>query len=99
MRALQALLLAVSLISLVAPAFAQEEDNHVQRYGEEDKELTDSQKAAKKAADRAYQKSLNNIPDKGGSNDPWGAVRSDPPKQATAAKPKKTKTGSAEATK
>lgn len=93
-------LLATAIIAaLVAPAFAQ--DNHVPRYGEEDKEKTASQKAADKAAADAYQRSLGAIPDKG-SNDPWGTVRSDTPKAAatktTTAKPKaKAKTSSADA--
>lgn len=88
-------LLATAIIaSLVAPAFAQ--DNHVPRYGEEDKEKTASQKAADKAAADAYKRSLNNIPDQG-SNDPWGTVRSDTPKAAATKTPKgKTKTGSAD---
>jgi hypothetical protein len=83
--------LALVIIAAVAgPVFAQ--DNHIPRYGEEDKEKTEAQKAADKADQRAYQKSLGNIPDQGPS-DPWGAVRSnDAP---AAAKPKKTKTGSA----
>jgi hypothetical protein len=94
-------LLATAIIAaLAAPAFAQ--DNHVPRYGEEDKDKTPSQKAADKAAAEAYKRSLGAIPDKG-SNDPWGTVRSDTPKsespKATATKTAKTKTktGSAEA--
>ena len=77
MRAVLALIL---IASLAAPAFAQ--DNHVPRYGEEDKEKTNSQKAADKAAAEAYQRSLGNIPEKG-TADPWGAARStDAPKPA-----------------
>jgi hypothetical protein len=92
---MRAFLALVILAALVCPVYAQ--DNHVPRYGEEDKDKTDQQKAADKADQRAYQKSLGNIPDKGPS-DPWGSVRStDAPKATTAAKPKKTKTGSAEA--
>ncbi|MBV8924776.1 MAG: hypothetical protein JOZ74_05340 [Bradyrhizobium sp.] len=89
-------LLAIAIsASLAAPAFAQ--DNHVPRYGEEDKEKTAAQKAADKAAAEAYQRSLGAIPDKG-SSDPWGAVRSDAPKAAATKTAKtKTKTGSAEA--
>jgi hypothetical protein len=94
-------LLATAIIaSLVAPALAQ--DNHVPRYGEEDKDKTAAQRAADQAAADAYKRSLGAIPDKG-SNDPWGTVRSDAPKSTTskATAPKtakaKTKTGSAEA--
>jgi hypothetical protein len=91
---MRAFLALVIIASLAGPVYAQ--DNHIQRYGEEDKEKTDAEKSADKAATRAYQKSLGNIPDQGPS-DPWGGVRStDAPKTTTAAKPKKTKTGNAE---
>ena len=92
-------LLAMAIIAaLAAPAFAQ--DNHVPRYGEADKDKTDAEKAADKAAAAAYQRSLSNIPDKG-STDPWGDVRSDAPKTTTTKTTRtskaKTRTGSAEA--
>ena len=52
----------------------------VPKYGETDKDKTPSDIAAEKAAEKAYNRSLGNIPDKGPS-DPWGAVRSpDAPK-------------------
>ena len=86
-------LAAVLLALLTGPAFAQNDD-HVPRYGEEDKEKTPEQKRGEKDAQDAYQRSLSNIPTKG-PTDPWGAVRStDTPKPT---KPKKTKTGSADA--
>jgi hypothetical protein len=85
-------ILAAAMITLLTTAaFAQD---HVQRYGEADKEKSQTEIQADKDAQRAYQKSLGNIPDKGPS-DPWGAVRSDAPKTATstpAAKTAKTKT-------
>jgi hypothetical protein len=88
-------LAAAMIAALTVPAFAQ--DNHVPRYGEEDKEKTATQKAADKAAADAYQRSLGVIPDKG-TNDPWGTVRSDAPKAAATKTTKtKTKTGSADA--
>jgi hypothetical protein len=87
---MRAFLAFVIIAALAGPAFAQ--DNHVQRYGEEDKEKTEAQKAAEKADARAYQKSLGNIPDQG-PTDPWGAVRATDAPKSTAAKPKKTKTG------
>jgi len=93
------IVLAAAVLALLArPTFAQNLDGHVPRYGEEEKEKTPEQKRAEKASQDAYQRSLSNIPDKGPS-DPWGAVRStDTPKPAaTTAKPKKTKTGSADA--
>src|ERR1700751_2548741 len=92
MRAFLTLVIIAALASPVFPVFAQ--DNHVQRYGEEDKEKTNAEKDAEKADSRAYQKSLGNIPDQG-PTDPWGAVRSPDAPKSSAAKPKKTKTGSA----
>jgi hypothetical protein len=91
---MRAFLALVIVAALAGPVFAQ--DNHVQRYGEPDKEKSETEKAADKAAARAYEKSLGNIPDAGPS-DPWGKVRATDAPKATAAKPKKTKTGSAEA--
>jgi hypothetical protein len=91
---MRAVLAAVIITAFATPAFAQ----HMQQYGEPDKDKTSSEKAAEKAAAEAYQRSLGAIPDKG-SNDPWGTVRSnDAPKTAPArtAKSKATKTGSAE---
>jgi hypothetical protein len=96
---------AVAIIALLTgpllagPAHAQDEDNHIPRYGEEDKEKTDQQKRSEKAAEKAYRGSLGNIPDKG-PVDPWGSARAaEAPKAA--AKPvakdtpvKRTKTGS-----
>ena len=79
--------LAAAVITLLAnTAFAQD---HVQRYGEKDKEKSPIEIQAEKDAQRAYQKSLNNIPDKG-PTDPWGAVRSDAPKTAASTPPAKT---------
>ena len=86
-------LAAAVIASLAGPAFAQ--DNHIPRYGEEDKDKTPAEKAAAKAAEQAYKRSLGNIPEQG-ATDPWGNVRSDnapktPAKTAkTAAKPTKT---------
>jgi hypothetical protein len=83
---------AAAMITLLATtAFAQE---HVQQYGEKDADKSQTEIQAEKDAQRAYQRSLGNIPDKGPS-DPWGAVRpGDAPKStsAPAAKPAKTKT-------
>jgi len=94
---MRVVLAAVILVALAAPAFAQQD--HVQRYGEADKEKTPAQKAADKAAAEAYQRSLGAIPDKG-PQDPWGDVRSnDGPKPATTktAKTTKSKTTATEA--
>jgi hypothetical protein len=92
MRIFLAVAIAVSLGGL---AHAQ----NVPQYGETDKEKTQVQKDADRAAERAYERSLGSIPDKG-SSDPWGAVRSnDASKPSVAHTPpaKKTKTGSASA--
>ena len=93
-RGMRAFLALLMIAALASPALAQ--DNHIQRYGEPDHEQTASEKAADKAAARAYEKSLGNIPD-AGATDPWGGVRSNDAPKTTAVKPKKTKTGSAEA--
>jgi hypothetical protein len=78
---------AVVVIALLAgPAYAQTQN--VPKYGDADKDKTPQQKESDKEAERAYQRSLGNIPEQK-STDPWGAVRSDnAPKPAakTAAK-------------
>ncbi|WP_426442808.1 hypothetical protein [Bradyrhizobium genosp. P] len=72
--------------SIVRPAFAQEE--HVKGYRQEDPEKTPAQLEADKQAARAYQRSLNNVPDQKQA-DPWGIARGDDgaKKAATPAKP------------
>jgi hypothetical protein len=81
---------ALVIAFLAGPAYAQS----VPKYGEESKEKSATEKEADKAAERAYQRSLGNIPNQG-PTDPWGVVRSnnDAPK-ASVAKTKKTKAGS-----
>jgi hypothetical protein len=54
---------------------------------------TPEQRDAEEARDKAYRESLRKIPDAKVSSDPWGAVRTDPPKPAASTKPR-TKTGS-----
>jgi hypothetical protein len=94
---MRVLLAAVMIALLVGPAYAQ--DQHMPKYGEAPKDKTPQEIAAEKEAQRAYQRSLGNIPDQGPS-DPWGNVRSDSapkpaPKTAAKAVPaKRTKTGS-----
>ena len=60
------------------------------KYGEEDKPKTAAEIAAEKEAERAYRRSLGNIPEQQKSTDPWGTMRGDsaPPKAAAPAKPK-----------
>ena len=81
---------AVAVIALLAgPAYAQTQN--VPRYGDVDKDKSATEKEADKEAERAYRRSLGNIPEQKGS-DPWGAVRSDnAPKPAAKAAPAKPK--------
>ncbi len=91
---------AAMIALLAGPAYAQS-DPSIQRAGEPDKEKSFNEIQGEKAAKKAYEQSLGNIPDKG-PTDPWGNARSiDAPKaavktvtKASPAKPK-TKTGSA----
>ena len=72
---------AVMIALLAGPAYAQQAP--VQRAGEADKTKTETEKAGDREAERAYRRSLGNIPDKG-PTDPWGTMRSDsPPKAAS----------------
>ena len=95
---------AVAIFAILAgPAFAQEAEKPVQRYGETAAPKTPQEIEAGKAADKAYKRALGNIPDQG-PVDPWGSTRStNAPKDAaktvskSAAKtatPKAGKTGS-----
>jgi hypothetical protein len=87
---------ALVIVGLLAgPAHAQKA---VPRYGELDKDKTPQEKAAEREADKAYQRSLRNIPEKA-ATDPWGAVRSDAtpketPKTAKNAPARPAKSGS-----
>jgi hypothetical protein len=95
MQAVGRILGAVAVIALFAgPAAAQKGPA---KYGEEDKPQTPAEKAAEKDAERAYRRSLGNIPEQQ-KTDPWGTVRSDsaPPKAAAKAPPAKSKAKSAE---
>lgn len=69
---------------LAAPAVAQK---NMPTYGEEDKGLSQSEKAAEREAEKAYRRSLGNIPESQKSSDPWGTMRGDSaaPKAATKA--------------
>jgi hypothetical protein len=84
---------AVIIALMAGSALAQEA---VPRYGDVDKDKSPSQKEEERNAERAYKKSLRNIPDKAGPSDPWGTVRSDNAAPAAASTTqKKSKTGSA----
>jgi hypothetical protein len=82
-------LATVAAVALLAgPVYAQDA---IQKYGEPEKEKSLQQIQSEKDAQRAYKRSLGNIPDQK-STDPWGVVRSDnaqkPAAKASAAKPK-----------
>jgi hypothetical protein len=84
---------AAAVIALLAgPAFAQSQS--VPRYGDINKSKSPQEIEQEHEADKAYEKSLGNIPDKG-PTDPWGNVRSDSPPKA----PTKTTAAKAVATK
>jgi hypothetical protein len=84
--------IAAILVVLTGPAYAQIPQMNLIP---ETVSKTPEEKEAEAARDKAYKESLKKIPDAKVSSDPWGAVRSDPPKEApkTPAKPR-TKTGS-----
>ena len=63
---------AALIASLAGPAFAQKP---MPRYGDMGKEKTWSEKEEEKASERAYRRSLGNVPEKGPA-DPWGNTRS-----------------------
>jgi hypothetical protein len=65
-------LLAVPVAYPATPASAQ---GAVPRYGEKDKDKTWGQMEQEKEAERAYKRSLGNVPEKG-PVDPWGNARS-----------------------
>ncbi|MCA6120634.1 hypothetical protein J6500_01760 [Bradyrhizobium sp. WSM 1704] len=72
-------IIAAVLMALIAgPVLAQD---HIQQYREEDKPKTEAQKAEDKRAERAYQRSLSNVPDQK-QTDPWGIARPDNAPQA-----------------
>jgi hypothetical protein len=89
----RAFIAAAIIAALAGPALAQQAP--IQRYGEKDKEKSFNEKEQEKEAERAYKRSLGNVPEKG-PVDPWGNARSvEAPKAAAKiASPKpKAKTG------
>ena len=95
MQAVGRILGAVAVIGLLAGSAAAQRGPA--KYGEEDKPKTPAEIAADKDAEKAYRRSLGNIPEQQ-KTDPWGTVRSDnaPPKAAAKAPPAKPKAKSAE---
>ena len=82
------------IASLAGPAWAQAS---IPKYGDPDKVKTPADIAAEKDAEKAYRRSLGNIPEQQ-KTDPWGTMRSDTaaPKAAAKAPPAKPKAKSAE---
>ena len=75
---------AVAVIALLAgPAYAQG-GPHVNLLTDTPSK-TQEQKDADEAKDKAYRESLKKLPDAKTSVDPWGNVRTDPPKAAASA--------------
>src|SRR3954470_19272715 len=91
--------MAAAVIAMLAGSAAAQQ-KPMQRYGEKDKDKSLTEQQAEKDAERAYKRSLGNVPDKG-PVDPWGNARSaEAPKAAVKGKAKtvtkpKTKTGEA----
>lgn len=64
---------AAILAVLAGPAFAQTAP--MQKYGDPDPEKSRNEIEAEKQAERAYKRSLSNVPNASGPVDPWGNVR------------------------
>jgi hypothetical protein len=88
---MKAIFVALIAALLAAPAFAQA-PKKVPAYGETEKDKTPEEKRAEREAEKAYERSLGNIPTQK-AVDPWGNVRGDAPKETKAPAAKKTKTG------
>jgi hypothetical protein len=81
---------AAAMTLLVSSAHAQSQP--IQKYGETNKPKSPQELRAEKEAERAYKKSLGNIPDQAPA-DPWGNVRTEVPKAAAkTSDAKRTKT-------
>ena len=82
---------AAAIIALLAgPAYAQQKS--VPKYGDAPVDKTRSEIEDDRAAERAYKRSLGNIPDQT-PTDPWGNARSvEAPKAVAKPSPAKPKT-------
>jgi hypothetical protein len=94
MRVFVAAAVIASIVgSIVGSGCAYAQQAPVPRYGDIAKPKSPQEIEAEKEAQKAYEKSLGNIPDKG-PTDPWGNVRSDsspkPVAKAAPVKPAKT---------
>jgi hypothetical protein len=86
-------LIAAGIVAMLTGS-ASAQQAPVQAYGEKDQDKTWAERQAEKEAERAYRRSLGNVPNKD-PVDPWGNARSaeapKPPAKAEAkavAKPK-----------
>jgi hypothetical protein len=77
---MRVVVVAATILALSGTAFAQ-------AVPKMDPDKTPSEIEAEKAAEKAYHRSLGNIPDKG-PGDPWGVVRGPDAPKATPAKAK-----------
>ena len=75
---------AAILALLAGPAYAQTLPNI--NLLDNGPGKSDEEKAAERERDARYKETLKKIPDAKASNDPWGGMRSDPPKAAAAPK-------------
>jgi hypothetical protein len=79
-RMAAALALLAGAVYLAAPVSAQQLPNI--NLLSDGPSKTDDEKAADAEREKAYKDTLKKIPDAKASNDPWGGMRSDPPKAA-----------------
>lgn len=75
--------MAAVLALLAGPAYAQMPNINLLADGPS---KTEDEKAADAEREKAYKETLKKIPDAKAANDPWGGMRSDPPKAAAAPK-------------
>ena len=75
------IIVAVMFALIAQTALAED---HVPMYGEQPKDKTEAQKADDAQAERAYQRSLNSVPDQK-AVDPWGSARGDDASKKSAA--------------
>ena len=86
--------MAAVLALLAGPAYAQEMP-HI-NMAPDLPSKSEEEKAIDAERDKAYKESMKKIPDAKASNDPWGGMRTDPPKAAApkaSASAKKAKPG------
>ena len=76
-------MVAVLLAVAAGPAYAQMPNLNLLQDGPG---KSPEEKAAEAEREKAYKETLKKIPDTKASNDPWGGMRSDPPKQSVAPK-------------